>query len=110
MGPDLNRPDPILLNDATTEALFARSHLAALRAIAARAIRADGIDRRALGDASLGEDRRHVGGEPTLESLRGHEHVVADAIFVKFRALDDQRLRIRALQLDRAGHEAFNRV
>src|SRR6187455_3138331 len=95
---------------ATTEALFARPHFTALRTIPALAIRADRIDGRALRCARLREDRRYVRREASLERLRGHEYIVAEAVFVQRLSFDDQRLGVRALQFDRAGHEAFHRV
>src|SRR6478609_5098568 len=95
---------------ATTEALFARPHLRALRTVSALAIRADRIDSRALRHARLREDRRHVCREPTLERLGGHEYIVTEAVFVQRISFDDQSLGVGALQFDRAGHEAFHRV
>src|SRR5688572_11326545 len=69
--PFLARP----LDYATTQALFARPHFAALGAITTVAIGRHRVYGRALLQARLGEDGRDIGGETTLQGLRGHERV-----------------------------------
>src|SRR5689334_13874222 len=97
-------------NYSATQTLFARPHLPALGAIAALAVRADRVDGRAFLQASLRQDGRNIRGESTLQRLRRHEHVVADAMLVQRLAIHDQRLRVGTLQFDGRGHEAFDRV
>ena len=56
------------------------------------------------------EQRRDVGGEGALEFEMGAERVIGVLRRAERGAIDDQRLRVGALQFDRRLHQALDRV